>query len=1154
MSQSHHIFYDPRGRRRKVVKVAVGLILAILLFLAWYAKQLFHRLPVLPVIAQLQDTAHELETEKHKTISKVLLKSIRADLEREIQETNNFAKRLKNSAYPTKVWSLYEPDNESAYYSFKAHAEQVTDLVLTTINLTSDGQSTEPPKINWVAGSQMHETIALTKEKGVRLYARLTNDSADGYLPDPVMRLINSPDIHAALIQRVIAEMQTGECSGLIVDFRGLEKPHYFKLLPFFVALRKAWDAEGMTGMLGITYQATNVDMPLWKFGEIFDVVLMRAFGERSPTQAPGPVASATWFQNAFQFALSNIPPEKLVILFDNAAYDWNAADNRARHRTYLSVLLKAKEIVENTSWSTTNPIVFDEGTFNSNFGYLDDEGNKHHAWFGDAINSFNQYSQVFHAGLKQTGVWALGAEDPGVWSFLGKDPTLDSTRVGLKEILFPYEVQFEGRGDILIPQSDVTVGERSIEYDPVTKLITRSQYLKYPSAVVVQHLGYKPKTIALTFDDGPIEPYTGEILDILKREQVKATFFVIGSNIEANPELLRRVYAEGHDIGNHTFAHPELTLVSKQRELLELNGTQRLVQSILGRSLVLFRPPYISEGSPASIDEVRVIRVAADIGYITVGISADAQDWELYKKDEDGNEVRRTAADLTAEILDDLEGMQGNAILFHDGPRDREATVAAVGLLIPELKRRGYAFASISELLGVPRAELLPAVSKDELLLGGLSRAYIETIYFGRTVLEIIFILVAVFGVLRLLSFVILSTLSFRSEKKYDATTETFKPPVSVVVAAYNEEKVIFRTIKSLLASRYPELEIIVVDDGSSDNTSAIVAKEFAHEPRVTLITKENGGKSSALNVGLAASKYDIMIGLDADTQYSRDAIGAMARHFADEKVGAVAGNVKIGNRNNWLLQCQSIEYITNQNFGRRAFAVADAITVVPGAAGAWRKKAVEEVGLYLADTLGEDMELTWRVRKAGYKIVFEPRATAYTEAPHNFSGVFKQRFRWMYGQFQILWKHRDVFFNADHKWFGWFGAPLVLMDDLFLFLSPLADLQALISLTTFIIYVQSSPGLSLEALSEAGPLALFIKTMVVYIIFFGTEILCTVVAFKMDKEPLRPIWLLFLKQFFYRQLTYIVAYKAMWRALTGWRQKWGVLHRTGTVEERHG
>jgi hypothetical protein len=157
------------------------------------------------------------------------------------------------------------------------------------------------------------------------------------------------------------------------------------------------------------------------------------------------------------------------------------------------------------------------------------------------------------------------------------------------------------------------------------------------------------------------------------------------------------------------------------------------------------------------------------------------------------------------------------------------------------------------------------------------------------------------------------------------------------------------------------------------------------------------------------------------------------------------------------------------------------------------------------------------------------------------------------MYGQFQILWKHRDVFFDSDYQWFGWFGAPLVLMDDIFLLLSPLADLQALISIIHFTFYLKSSSLMSIEALAEATPLALFIKTMVLYFIFFITEILCTVFAFRIDKEPLRPIWLLILKQFFYRQLTYLVAYKALYRALTGWRQKWGVLHRTGTVDVKH-
>ncbi len=1148
MSADHHIFHDPSGRRHKIVKFILFIILIAFIASAWYAHHLFHRIPELPIIGQLQETDYQLETEKIKKISSVLLKKERTELANDINKTELLAKTFKNNSGNHQVWSIYEPGNESAFFSFRKNFEAVNHLILPVFNLGPDASTFESPPINAIAKGQEKETLDLAKSKGLKIYGRLTNDSIEGYLSTPVIQLIAAPEKQIQIIEQLISTIKKQKLAGLIVDFRELDKEHYFQLQPFFTELRKAWTAAELTGHLGISYQATVDQLPLWKFGQTFDVVLMQAFGERSPQATSGPVASASWFNDSLQFALNNIPANKLVVMFDNSAFDWNSTTPKARARTYLSVISQAKEISESNKPYSNHSISLDPKSFNINYGYLDEQGGEHQVWFSDAINSFNQYSIAHRAGIKQVGIWSLGTEDPGVWSFVTKNPEYSETRSGLKSIVFPYDIQFEGRGDLLSPQAEPQTGERSIEYDSETQMIVGSSYLKYPSAVVVEHRGYRPKTLALTFDDAPSD-FTNELLDVLAKENVKATFFVIGEQVQEHPEVLRRIYKEGHDLGNHTFTHPELALVSEQREILELNSTQRLVQSVLGKSLVLFRPPYISEGSPFSLDEVRVIKTASKLNYITVGVSADIQDWDLYKTDLDGNEVLRTGQNLADDLLAKLNSIQGNVILLHDGLDDREATIEAVRILIPELRARGYDLVSISELLGVERSVLLPTVSKSELILGGLSRAYIEVLYFVRTSLEVIFILVAVFGVLRLASFIILSKLSLRREKPYIADNETFKEPVSIIIAAYNEEKVIVRTIKSLLASNYPEFEIIVVDDGSKDRTSELVNQEFFNEPKVKLITKENGGKSSALNVGLNLAKYEIMIGLDADTQYSADAIGAMARHFADPEVGAVAGNVKVGNRDSWLLQCQSIEYITNQNFGRRAFSYADAITIVPGAAGAWRKSAVMEVGMYLSDTLGEDMELTWRIRKAGYRIVFEPLAYGYTEAPHTLGGVFKQRFRWIYGQLQILVKHRDVFFNSDHKWFGWFGAPLILVDDIFLFLSPLADLQALIALSTFIFFLTNSSEMSMEALTAAGPWALFLKTMVVYLIFFASEVLCTIYAFRIDKEPLRPIWLLFLKQFFYRQLMYIVAYKAIWRAMTGWRQRWGVLQRTGTV-----
>src|SRR5205807_6897576 len=246
----------------------------------------------------------------------------------------------------------------------------------------------------------------------------------------------------------------------------------------------------------------------------------------------------------------------------------------------------------------------------------------------------------------------------------------------------------------------------------------------------------------------------------------------------------------------------------------------------------------------------------------------------------------------------------------------------------------------------------------------------------------------------------------------------------------------------RAVMATGYQPLEIIVVDDGSKDDTSGEVRANFGDA--VTLFAQANGGKASALNLGIAAATSDIIIALDADTVFAKDTIEKLIRHFTDPLVGAVAGNVKVGNRINPLTYWQAIEYVTSQNLDRRAYAVINSVTVVPGAVGAWRREAVLQGGGYTTDTMAEDMDLTWRIRRIGWRIETMTDAIGYTEAPDSFSALFKQRFRWAFGTLQCLWKHRRAIGR-----YGWFGR--LMLPSLWLFqiayqaLSPLVDLQIL-------------------------------------------------------------------------------------------------------------
>jgi peptidoglycan-N-acetylglucosamine deacetylase len=329
-------------------------------------------------------------------------------------------------------------------------------------------------------------------------------------------------------------------------------------------------------------------------------------------------------------------------------------------------------------------------------------------------------------------------------------------------------------------------------------------------------------------------------------------------------------------------------------------------------------------------------------------------------------------------------------------------------------------------------------------------------------------------------------------------------------------------------LNSDYPDLKVIVVDDGSTDDTSDNVRAEFGQDPRVTLICKQNGGKSTALNLGISKADTEILVCLDADTMFAKDTISHLVPHFADPKVGAVAGNVKVGNRTNPLTIWQSLEYITTQNFDRRAYAMMNSVSVVPGAVGAWRKSAILEAGSYGSDTLAEDTDLTYRIRLLGYHIHTENRALAYTEAPDTVQTLAKQRFRWAFGTLQSLWKHRRAMFNPRHGWFGMFVMPATwVFSIVFQAISPIVDIMIIV------------------ALFNQG----FVQVFSYYAAFFVLDFIGASIAIRLDSEDERQLVWLFWQRFFYRQFMCFVVLKALFTALRGSIVGWGKLHRRGTV-----
>ena len=685
-------------------------------------------------------------------------------------------------------------------------------------------------------------------------------------------------------------------------------------------------------------------------------------------------------------------------------------------------------------------------------------------------------------------------------------------------------------------------LGARTIKVDSSNGLIAAANYQSIPSSYVIRRTGWQPGKVVLTFDDGPDEKWTPQILDILKREHVPASFFIIGQNGQANPNLVKRIVAEGHDIGNHSYTHPNLGEIPGKLTELELNATQRLIESLTGRSSRLFRAPYFGDAEPQTPDEVEPAAIANKLGYIIVGLRVDPDDWALPGTDEI---VKRTITGLTNPNPDE----RGQIVLLHDGGGDRQQTVDALPTLIHELRKRGYEFTTASQLAGFTQEQTMPLLPKEQGVFAKADRVTFYTLAIGGWLIRWLLLLGIVLGLARMLFIGVLAFVQRRKTHRTPATSPphsaTTLPFVSIIIAAYNEEKVIAQTIRSLLASTYEKFEIIVVDDGSPDQTSEVVREQFGAESHVRLFTKSNGGKAAALNYGLQHAQGEIIVALDADTIFPPYTIGALAARFTDAQVGAVAGNAKVGNRINLVTRWQALEYITAQNLDRRAFALLNGITVVPGAVGAWRRDVLAQIGGFASDTLAEDQDLTLKVRKLGYQIAYEENAIGWTEAPDTVRGLARQRFRWSFGTLQCMWKHRDALLRPRYGALGFIAMPNVwIFQILFPLISPLMDM----------LFIWTLVSAALERIEHPNEYALTNLNQVLfyYALFLAVDWLAAGVAFLLERrEQWSLLWWLFLQRFCYRQVMYYVMVKSVAVAIKGAIVGWGKLERKASVAQ---
>jgi len=352
------------------------------------------------------------------------------------------------------------------------------------------------------------------------------------------------------------------------------------------------------------------------------------------------------------------------------------------------------------------------------------------------------------------------------------------------------------------------------------------------------------------------------------------------------------------------------------------------------------------------------------------------------------------------------------------------------------------------------------------------------------------------------------------------------------VVIAAYNEGSVIANTLRALLTTDYKgEIEVVVVDDGSRDETAAEVEAIAKVDPRVRLLQQENRGKAHALQRALSAVRNAIVVFIDADTQFQRDTLPKLLAPFTDKSIGAVSGHAKVGNLGTFIARCQALEYTCGFNLDRRAYNRWNCITVVPGAISAIRKSAIDQAGGLSLETLAEDTDLTLALHKDRQRIVYVPEAIAWTEAPESVRTLARQRFRWAYGTLQCLWKHRDMVFNWNYRALGWFSLPSVWFFQIILVaITPMVDLFLLASL----------------------PFGAWRAVLPFVITFLSMDVVLATLACILEREPILRAWRILPMRLIYRPMLSYVIWKAILRAIKGAWVSWGKLERTASVPVR--
>lgn len=1108
------VFFDPSHKRRVWFKrfVRFALLLLVLIFTVQFIRLLLPApLPVLPV------TDAEMYARSQTPVAQAVpLKDPKAEDREDWADLR------------PRIFAVYADYNPGTVASIRKNVNTMDRLIAGSIGLAEGGLVIQG---NAIADVATYE-IARAGRADIPILALFrANDPQTGeWRPDRLQQMLESSELRARSIAGLQNFVRTWNLKGVALDFYNVPRIYRHLVTSYVCDLFQRFSAQGIEIVHVVPAEDPAYDYP--KLSKCVNYFMLPLF-HRYPAAAISPPAPQKWVTQLIKDFFAQVDRRQVVLALGSLGYNWAEAAAYPNWYSFDDLMELARK--------SRAKITLDPESLNPTFKYHDDQGIPHTVWFLDGVTAFNQVAAGAAYTPRGWSLWSYGFEDPGIWTVLvnRERPSFD-VYDSLRAIRTTFEVENNreetGGGQILRVVAQPTQGVRKIVYHAQSNRIVGGEYTDIIAPVLVTRTGSSDIKVALTFDDGPDPLYTPQILDVLRDHDVPATFFLIGMNANSNPDIVRRMVEEGHLVGNHTLTHPAIEKLPPVQVTLEVNGAQRIFEEIIGRRTLFFRSPYVVYTNPHDLDMDHLMAMSqtTEMGYYNVLSDADPIDWKM---DQSAEGIAQRAIDLVTK-------KGGRIVLLHDAGGDRSNTVAALPLIITTLRAQGYEFVPVSSLINLTLDQAMPRLQQGEVVEATFANMSFVVLRSLGYVLTVALIGVVISGSRQILISTLAVIHAKRSRAKRHPTLEEYCPTVSVIVPAYNEERVIVRTVETILKSDYPNFDIIVVDDGSADQTYQRVVEAFSDNPRVRPFKIPNGGKSNAINYGVSQSQAEVIAALDADTLLDPQAIRLMVRHFADKRVGAVAGNAKVGNRKNFITRWQALEYITSQNMDRRAFALLNCITVVPGAIGAWRREAMIRLGGVPKNTLAEDCDLTICMLRAGYRIPYEENAMAYTEAPENFKAFMKQRFRWMFGTLQVIRKHQRVLFSPWRPALGFLALPNVLIFQILIpVIAPIMDLMLVFTLVRYLLPTNyDSQGISTYYLQQIAAY---------YGVFFAMDLLAVLLAFSLERrEDRRLIRQLFWQRLFYRQIMYYISIKSVVTAIRGSMVGWNKLERRGIDE----